>query len=690
MEHSFSSYAKVLWTRITWAWSLDLRSLSLFRIGLALVIIGDMLLRGRYLVEHYTNAGILPVRGFVDVFSWPTSWSIHAANGEPWFQVVLFSIHIFLALWLLVWYRTKTAIIFIWILTISLDNRNALINSAADDLLRNVIFWSMFLPLDRYWSWDKNRYEESRIKTICTIGSIAFISQQIFLYWVTAYLKLWPEWYGTHSAVYEILSLETFRLPFGIILYSHPTVLRFISAASMFVEFLWPLLLVFPFFNTWTRMLGIFAIVSLHFGIMTNISVGIFPWISISAMFALLPKAFWDTILPRWAPKEKTTIYYDNHCGLCTRWIRVLQNFWLFVDVSYQWLSDAPKTIQKLSAKNDMWVIHRGKKNTLGYDWFVELIKQSWLGRIIVWPLSWKISRKIGRFCYRIISEKRKICTLPQPIPLCKKNKIYTIIGTIICTISLYSVLGINLAVMNCQKNTSPFFQTWPLSAINMFRERKFNFFETDTQSGWIGKNYTQPRRAKACDVATGAQFNLVGNHKVLKKIFAWHISFMHWWNYTPRLDQYWWMFAPDPANIDYWFVIDGEFVSRDYQGPVVHRDIWKDYVFGKDSNGYISFEKPANLNVVTLSDRWRKYVYNLMGYYNKDRYRRYFAESWCKKYNNNTESPYLLNKFTIYGMSQISRKNYIRDEVVKRPIWQHCCIKDGCFETTNTQTIQQ
>lgn len=187
-----------------------------------------------------------------------------------------------------------------------------------------------------------------------------------------------------------------------------------------------------------------------------------------------------------------------------------------------------------------MWVIRREKKNTLGYDGFVELMKQSWIGRLGVWFLSWRISRIIGRFCYKIISGKRKICTLPQPVPLYKKNKFYTIIGTIICTVSLYSVLGMNFAVMNCHREASPFFRTWPLSAVNIFRERRFNFFETDTENGWVGKNYTQPRRAKACDIAAGAQFDLVGNHALLKKIFAWHISFMHWWNYTPRLDQYW------------------------------------------------------------------------------------------------------------------------------------------------------
>ncbi|MCB9807540.1 hypothetical protein H6768_06810 [Candidatus Peribacteria bacterium] len=80
---------------------------------------------------------------------------------------------------------------------------------------------------------------------------------------------------------------------------------------------------------------------------------------------------------------------------MCTRWVRVLQNFGLLVGVSYLGLKSAPKNIQKLSQKNDMWVIARGRKNFTGYDGFVELLRQSWIGRIIVWILSIKILKVI-------------------------------------------------------------------------------------------------------------------------------------------------------------------------------------------------------------------------------------------------------------------------------------------------------
>lgn len=127
--------------------------------------------------------------------------------------------------------------------------------------------------------------------------------------------------------MYEILSLETFRLPFGIVLYEHPGILRFLSGASMFAEFFGPLLLIFPFFHTWSRIAGILALAILHLGIVTHIGVGIFPWVAMVSLVALLPSGFWDRIIQRWKPHGAAIVYYDDHCGLCSRWIRVLQNF---------------------------------------------------------------------------------------------------------------------------------------------------------------------------------------------------------------------------------------------------------------------------------------------------------------------------------------------------------------------------
>lgn len=158
----------------------------------------------------------------------------------------------------------------------------------------------------------------------------------------------------------------------------------------------------------------------------------------------------------------------------------------------------------------------------------------------------------------------------------------------------------------------------------------------------------------------------------------------MHWWVFVPRIDQYWGMFAPNPGNVDFWLVLDSELIVKD-TSLRIKRDIWKDYALEDSSDHRVSFAKPENLHEISSADRWRKYVYNLLGnYYNNDSYKRYFAESWCRRYNTE-ESPYILDKFIIYSMSQNILPNYARSPIKKESIWHHCCLKDGCFETETT-----
>ncbi|MDA0673960.1 MAG: hypothetical protein O3C67_09695 [Cyanobacteria bacterium] len=70
--------------------SLDVRSLALFRIGLAGVLIADLALRSRDLTAHYSDGGVLPAGNLLSEFLHPWEWSLHFINGQPLFQALLF------------------------------------------------------------------------------------------------------------------------------------------------------------------------------------------------------------------------------------------------------------------------------------------------------------------------------------------------------------------------------------------------------------------------------------------------------------------------------------------------------------------------------------------------------------------------------------------------------------------------
>ena len=129
---------------------LDLRSLAIFRVGLGLLLLGDLAIRAGDLSAHYTDQGVLPrsaltARHYV---------SLHFLDGTADFQGALFVLAGLAALALLAGWRTRAATVVSWLLLMSLHARNPMILQGGDALLRLLLFWGMFLPLGARWSVD--------------------------------------------------------------------------------------------------------------------------------------------------------------------------------------------------------------------------------------------------------------------------------------------------------------------------------------------------------------------------------------------------------------------------------------------------------------------------------------------------------------------------------------------------------
>src|ERR687889_497980 len=68
---------------------IDLRTLALYRVCLALIIITDLVARARDLTAHYSDAGVLPRAALLgDIGQW--SPSLHLISGSPRVQALLF------------------------------------------------------------------------------------------------------------------------------------------------------------------------------------------------------------------------------------------------------------------------------------------------------------------------------------------------------------------------------------------------------------------------------------------------------------------------------------------------------------------------------------------------------------------------------------------------------------------------
>src|SRR3712207_3360366 len=143
----------------------DLRSLAVFRIVLALLVLADLANRATDLRQHYTDAGVLPRTALVQEGLTPWAFSLNLMNGRLFFQVLLLVAAALAALGLLIGYRTRLCTIVLWVLLLSIQWRNPLVGGSDGPLLRLLLFWGMFLPLGAYWSVDRTKDAVSRLST---------------------------------------------------------------------------------------------------------------------------------------------------------------------------------------------------------------------------------------------------------------------------------------------------------------------------------------------------------------------------------------------------------------------------------------------------------------------------------------------------------------------------------------------
>ena len=228
----------------------DLRSLALFRIGLATIVILDLIARFSALQAHYSDAGVLPRQLLPGGLLHQGYWSVHLLSGQAWVQGLLFAIAIFFALLMLVGYRTRWTTIAVWALTISLHNRNPFLLFAGDDVLRAILFWAMFLPLGASYSLESalNSSPDPLPKRVVSGATFAYMVQLCFIYiWSAAFKTKSPIWFPDGDAVYYALHFDQYATPFGLGLLNLPLGLqKAMTFGALFLEWFGALLIFIP------------------------------------------------------------------------------------------------------------------------------------------------------------------------------------------------------------------------------------------------------------------------------------------------------------------------------------------------------------------------------------------------------------------------------------------------------------
>ncbi len=275
--------------------SLDLRSVSLMRILIGSVLLLDILIRVTDLKAHYTDDGVLPLNALFSHAWNPWLFSLHTMSSNAYFQGILFIIQIAFACTLIIGYRTRLSTIVSWILLVSVHNRNPMILQGGDDLLRMLLFWTMFIPWGAYYSADSNYTKTSETKIFST-ATLGYMIQVGAVYFFSAMLKTSPEWRTENTALYYALSLDQLVLPAGQLIYPYYELLKSLTFIVFRLELFIPILLLIPLFNGALRNIAAVMFILLHIGIGASLFVGLFFLIGISSSVGLLSGKFMDKL----------------------------------------------------------------------------------------------------------------------------------------------------------------------------------------------------------------------------------------------------------------------------------------------------------------------------------------------------------------------------------------------------------
>jgi hypothetical protein len=281
--------------------SIDLRSLALFRIVMGCLLLADLAIRSQDLAVHYTDQGVLPLAALQEhphgrMLSY---LSLHFLHGSEAWALLLFVLAASCAFALMLGFRTRTAAFASWVLLLSLQHRNPLVVYGGDNFLAVVLFWCLFVPLGARWSLDARAGRGSDASTALSWGSVGLLVQIAAVHWFSAFHKRSAEWYLDGTAVAYALHLDHLVRPLGLVLREHDLVLRLITHGTIALELIGPLLLFSPWRPVLSRMLAIAGFVGLHLGIGFTLALLHFSWICAATMVVYLPPWFWDEGLPR-------------------------------------------------------------------------------------------------------------------------------------------------------------------------------------------------------------------------------------------------------------------------------------------------------------------------------------------------------------------------------------------------------
>lgn len=396
--------------------ALDFRSMALYRVLIGLVVMCDVIYRLEDLTDFYTDIGLVPRSLFISEMAMPWSFSFHLANGSLVFAIIMFTIHFLCGLFMSVGYKTKFFSLMAFVFTVSVHNRNWLVNNGGDDVLRSILFISIFLPLGKFYSVDAAMRKEPLAmdkKEHFSFWTLTFFLQVFCIYFISYILKDHPIWRSDFTAVFFSSKLDIFVAQVGLWIRNFPFLMKVSTFFTIYLEWLGPLLLIgsFAFRKYWwvVRTALVLLFIGFHFGIFLTMNIGLFTFICMAMWTIFLPGPLWDKIGDALRKRGfgKMKIYFDADCGFCQKGVRIIRSFFLLPEVEIATAQSVPKIGAQMKGDHS-WVVVNGKGESFTqYNAWIEITNNSPVLYPVRKVFSFAPVRFLGQKIYKFVSHNR-------------------------------------------------------------------------------------------------------------------------------------------------------------------------------------------------------------------------------------------------------------------------------------------
>lgn len=285
---------------LTQSFSLDTRSISLFRLCLGIVICLDVIIRTMDAGAFYTESGMLPVGIITDLFPHTGRWSLYFMLRHEFLIYSLLGIHLVFAIFYTLALYPKFSGFITWVLLCSIQARNPGVLQGGDAFLRMILLWSLFLPLN----------SAKQAKQEFSLASFILILQILAIYIMNGHFKNHPLWHTEKLAVWYAINIDMLTTSLGVWLRDYVPVTKFLTIMTYYLEVFGPILFFIRFKKFDGRIACLILFIGFHLSLEAFMYLGLFPFICVSAWLVTMPKSVWQ--LPIAKKIEKLLINIES------------------------------------------------------------------------------------------------------------------------------------------------------------------------------------------------------------------------------------------------------------------------------------------------------------------------------------------------------------------------------------------